>query len=144
MINCSALQCNLHCNTTWWYAEQCTLLWQMCPLPSPSHLWANLWQNLPIDPIAPHPRPFSPPTWDPYLPVFITMSVCVVNLHRMWPIQVDKEQGLVRGGLVQIGDQLAPERPRSGQGKPGLHRSDSRHQTSDHTHWRKISRDAAG
>ena len=33
MINCSALQCNLHCNRTWWYAEQCTLCDRCAPFP---------------------------------------------------------------------------------------------------------------
>ena len=33
------------------------------PLPPLSHLWANLWQNLPIDPIATRQDPFSLQPW---------------------------------------------------------------------------------
>ena len=39
------------------------------------------------------------------------MIVCIANAHWMCKIQQEKETRPIHGGLVQIGERLAPERP---------------------------------
>ena len=60
-----ALQCNDIHIAMHWHDEE-GVVYRLCDrcAPSPlSHLWANLWQNLPIDPIATRQDPFSFQPW---------------------------------------------------------------------------------
>ena len=88
--------------------------WQMCV--PPFHLWGNLWQNLPIDPIASHPHPSNILSLGHKLVhVFIPSSLCLALGHQMSENQLDNPRWPLRGVLVPIGDQLAPARPQSAQ-----------------------------
>ena len=73
------------------------------------------------------------------LPVFITMSVCIANAHWMCKIQQEKETRPIHGGLVQIGERLAPERPLCRQKAAAASTAETR-VTRHQTYWRVTKR----
>ena len=109
-----------------WYAYSNTLarrggcslspLWQMCPLP-PLSLVSKLVTK------SPHRSNCSTSTtlfsWNLGFSLFLSQSVfALLTAHWICQIQQEQERRPIHGGLMQIGERLAPERPLSAQGWP--------------------------